>query len=58
MNVNITKITVVLQDGSKHFTAYTDLPSPVEDTDVLTMNLFIPGDSKEYIKTHFPGVTV
>lgn len=50
MNVNITKIMVVLQDGSRHFTAYTDLPARIScDDEVLTLNMFIPGVNVEVI---------
>lgn len=56
--MKITEIIVVLQDGSKHFTAYTDLPSPVEETDVLTLNMFIPGDWESYVNNVFPNVPV
>ena len=56
--MKIAKIIVVLQDGSKHFTAYTDLPSPVEGNDVLTMNMFIPGDWKASLDEYFNDVEV
>ena len=47
--MKITNIVVILQDGSKHFTAYTDLPSPVEGNEFLTFNMFIPSDWEKYL---------